>query len=472
MELYRHDRYHVFRGEDKGYALCSCWSSAQGLVERDKSIPSTFSLIGTLYSTEGVSILVRNLLLSPDIQYLFLWANHPLSRTEIGSKGWKELKKLWQGEAARLHEEIEPAAARQLVQDVRLVDVSDKPVEEVIREIRSGRYPLRDIKRRPKSFPETRPSIKDHFPSEGIGYNCRGEKVVEVWRKVVKDIMRYGHAKKTEYGSMQKELKLYNWIIHSEDIAEPYIPEMQCNEQAGLDYEAIRDYAGYFLEPEKGEGVSYTYGERLRSGFDQIQRVIDKLKGSSITRRAVATTLVPEKDLGSSSPPCMNHVQFMADDKLDMLAVFRSQDIFKAGIPNAFGLLHLHEHVSRETGIRRGTLSIVTNSAHIYEEDWRLAEQIMLPDDESFIPDPRGSIRIQVDGQIQLSLHSHDGKELLSFKKSTARKMLLCIKGLLSRDEHYCDIAIELVKAEVALKTGQPYVQDRPVCIKDSISIS
>ena len=42
----------------------------------------------------------------------------------------------------------------------------------------------------------------------------------------------------------------------------------------------------------------------------------------------------------------------------------------------------------------------------------------------------------------------------------------LAKRNLLSQPDHYADIAIELVKAEIAAKLNIPYVQDKPLRVQ------
>ena len=168
----------------------------------------------------------------------------------------------------------------------------------------------------------------------------------------------------------------------------------------------------------------------------------------------------------------------LADEKIHLFAVFRSHDIFKSGISNAFGLLGLQQYISEQTGLPRGKLSIMSNAAHIYEEDWAMAEEIVQSKwhdhiqprfDELMDIDPRGIVIIRLDGSaIIATLRSPDGKELYTEKGTRAKEIILQLakRNLLSQPDHYADIAIELVKAEIAAKLNIPYVQDKPLRVQ------
>src|SRR3989344_5959738 len=72
------------------------------------------------------------------------------------------------------------------------------------------------------------------------------------------------------------------------------------------------------------------------------------------------------------------YIMAAINDKLNMFVVYRSHDIFKAGISNAFGLRALQEHIAKETCHVVGKLAITSNSAHIYEEDWENAKKLCM----------------------------------------------------------------------------------------------
>src|SRR3989338_5936795 len=113
--------------------------------------------------------------------------------------------------------------------------------------------------------------------------------------------------------------------------------------------------------------------------IDQIEEVIVKeLKDSIDTRRGVGITIVPEIDKDSKEPPCITQIQVLqTNKKLHLLVTVRSHDIFKAAIPNAFGLRALQARIAKEAGFEMGYLQITSQSAHIYESDWDDAKKLV-----------------------------------------------------------------------------------------------
>jgi thymidylate synthase len=138
-----------------------------------------------------------------------------------------------------------------------------------------------------------------------------------------------------------------------------------------------------------GKGFSYTYANRLfdypvkvkdtgddeiwvgdghGGGFNQIDGwVIKKLKLSSMSRRAVAITWVPEIDVNMDEPPCVDVVQFLLrDDALRLVAYIRSNDMLMAWPQNMNGLAGLLEYVAKNVGVSHGSVTTMSVSAHLY----------------------------------------------------------------------------------------------------------
>ena len=135
----------------------------------------------------------------------------------------------------------------------------------------------------------------------------------------------------------------------------------------------------------------YCYHQRLAAyprsdgtTMDQLELILDKLAKDSITRRAVATTRVPEIDLFMASDmPCLGEVQLRAieDEKgrlvLNLHAAWRSRDLYKAWGDNLIGLTNLHARLaarlSEKAGreVLAGPYSESNGSLHIYGQDYQ-----------------------------------------------------------------------------------------------------
>ncbi len=499
--LYQPEKYKVFVGEGTGAALCTVWNNPEILHRQSAVVRKRCHLVGSLYSRFGVNVLLRNLALNPQIRKLYLWGHGPLSNTAYGRPGAEILRTLWQrgprsdggveGLDWKMEKEMPADLVREIIRHVELQDISPEDFGVLERRIESEQT-TGEAYMSPISLPEPKLEQGASFPSEEIGWLLRDRKTIQVWSRVVERVMRFGTVKGTQYGYQQKELLDVDWIVEDEDPLEPDLILAQdwpegMKEITGARHESILEYQRAFLSPEALPQLSYTYGNRLQrypndtGGIDQIREsIIAQLKSSSDSRRAVAITLYPPQDAYSREPPCLILVQTLQSRKhLHLIATFRSHDVFKAAIPNAFALRLLQQNIADELEMELGRLAIHSQSAHIYEQDWAQANDLaacffwqreagatFCPEAEA---DPRGVVIISVeDGAINVRLRDTDGHDLVSLYDKTANKIARQISHLelLSKSSHQIYIGMELQKAELALINGWHYVQDKPLAIE------
>lgn len=132
--------------------------------------------------------------------------------------------------------------------------------------------------------------------------------------------------------------------------------------------ENLKLYANQVFD-KADKGFAYTYGERLNR-CDQIDQVIAKIERDDQTKQAVAVTWIPEKDNESNDPPCLMLVDFKVyNNRLQLVAYFRSNDYYAALPANVFLLTELAHYISiralGHSGL--GPLTVISNGAHIYD---------------------------------------------------------------------------------------------------------
>lgn len=171
----------------------------------------------------------------------------------------------------------------------------------------------------------------------------------------------------------------------------------------------------------------YTYHQRLFSypladggTTNQMERIVERLAESPITRRAVATTRLPEIDAYLLEDlPCLGEVQFRCprDEAgnlvLNMDTRWRSRDLFKAWCDNVVALTFLAQVVAAKiqerTGIptRVGSYADYSTSLHIYGQDF----QQIRSNPEKGIKDFFD--RFTLERFVETSLSSEKAKDLL-----------------------------------------------------------
>lgn len=124
------------------------------------------------------------------------------------------------------------------------------------------------------------------------------------------------------------------------------------------------------FEVERGNW-EYTYHDRMA---EQIPFIIRELRRDPYSRRAIIDVRRTSDNL-LNDPPCLQHLQFtIRGGKLNMTALFRSNDACKAAFMNAYALTCLQEKVAAELGVNVGCYTHIANSFHAYEKDWGLLE--------------------------------------------------------------------------------------------------
>lgn len=498
MTLFQENKYPVIIGNKNAtIGFCTAWNQADIAIKSSPGLLEKVAIVGTLYSRQGVNVILRNLALNPHIKTLVIWGHGPLSNTPFGTSGTDILRALWEngvddnsviiGTSFQIEPEISIDVVRVMITKVVLKDLSEHDLCSAVKMIESQES---EPYMEPVDFPPPATREISTLPSEKVGFTIHGNTVIEAWKELVFHIIRYGTVKGSQYGMEQKELLSAQWVIHNEADSFPIdTPDdwpLELKETVGATRPSIQQYHDVFLNENVKEGVSYTYGSRLRSwniGDQKVNQVkegiIGSLTQSPDSRRAFATTIIPLQDATSKSPPCLISVQcIQSEGKLNMIASFRSHDIFKAAIPNAFGLIAMHKEIAEATGFERGSLCIQSHSAHIYQGDFDQAEKLIKCNFIEREPakvfdakhsDKRGNVIIRVEEDVIVAEHqTSDGNVIAEYKSATAKDIALKLGHLciFSKMPHALDVGMELQKAEHALKLKIPYTQDRPLNIK------
>ena len=139
----------------------------------------------------------------------------------------------------------------------------------------------------------------------------------------------------------------------------------------------IMSYLGYVPAISSSE-ILY-HGDGNKGGIDQIRSsIISRLVENPSSRRAVAITWFPVFDISREEPPCLQIVQCLIDRSLNLnlVCLFRSNDMLSAWGQNAFGLAHMQKYIldeinqgrrkQGENPLRMGWLETISISAHMY----------------------------------------------------------------------------------------------------------
>jgi len=171
----------------------------------------------------------------------------------------------------------------------------------------------------------------------------------------------------------------------------------------------------------------YTYHQRLvahpdldGSTIDQIALAVDRVAKTPYTRRAVATTAVPNLDpFLKEDVPCLRELQLRCPEdaesnlRLNVSTAWRSRDLFKAWPDNLIGLTFFFQVLARQIEakagktVKMGSYADYAFSLHIYGQDFKQVGG-----------DPERGLRSFFDNfdeadYLERSLNSADAKEML-----------------------------------------------------------
>lgn len=461
----------LLKGDTKSsIGVVSLWADKHLIFKKLGGKSKQVSLIGQLYSKEGINWILRNIFLNPFIKKLIICGEDKSGSGEalicLLKNGVDKDGNIIGSSNAQIHKELGADYINAFRRNVEIMDLRSKdPVENILKEI--------DVmeKRKapwitPKEFPESLLHCLETMPSEECGFRIESEKVGDAWLKILKAIMKFGHVKKSQHSSDQREMVNLVSIITAENVGsidwKPYFLFTK---------EELQNYLPQVLTKEPIPNVEYTYGQRLRDheGIDQIQSIIDELKKTPYSRRAVAVTWKVAKDYNNPHAPCLDLIQCLVqNDKLFFTAYIRSNDMFRAWPMNAFAMLHLQKIIAESGGFKIGPTTIISSSAHIYSDCWNEAKNIL--EKYGKAPtchfDPRGNFVVSVSGKKIIAKQlSPSGGPIFEFSGETAREVFdsICLNQGVSLIEHAFDLGAELQKAEIALKKGLKYIQDQPL---------
>lgn len=189
---------------------------------------------------------------------------------------------------------------------------------------------------------------------------------------VIKYILEKGDIIKTEDNEMTAETGQI--IIHVEN---PLNEPMYSN-RSKFKKLFLEKYASDFIQGTKSE-FDYDYYSRLHKWgcgtdtkgniieVDQIKYILEKLKKSKYSRRAIAITWNPPIDHKKKDVPCLQIVQFtIRSCKLSMTAVFRSNDMLSALGANMYALVSFQKYISELLGCMMGSYTHISIVPHVY----------------------------------------------------------------------------------------------------------
>lgn len=181
---------------------------------------------------------------------------------------------------------------------------------------------------------------------------------------VVDLIKKWGHPTTTEDG--EKTLQIEPLCIQIDTpMSEPRIA---CCSSYGEAF--LKSYTDKVLNGYMESEFDYDYHSRLCNydgKVNQIDYIVSKLREEPTSRRAMAITWSPVIDTHEKNCPCLQYIQATVNNgKLDMLVLFRSNDMLSAFGCNAYAMTMLQKTIADKLGITVGTYTHISVVPHIY----------------------------------------------------------------------------------------------------------
>ncbi|OBQ09754.1 MAG: thymidylate synthase [Anabaena sp. LE011-02] len=469
-------------------AVITGWMVKQAVAKHLQS--NEYAVIGQLYSpTRGINLLIRNLLLNPHVHYLVIlnatkedknagacqclgdFFRHGVEEniSDAGRKSWVIRSQI----PGYIDIDIDINALEKLRHSVEIQDAIS--ISDAVEKIQS--YAQKEIIPpwgTPVEFPMTtiEPTV---LPGTRYGHRIEGKTIAETWVKIIHRIKTTGTIRPTGYDGKWQEL-IDLMAVVTEEPEDFYFPEPN---YLPIDRSFLEEYISQILDDAPNrEGVKYTYGQRLRSWFgrDQIEQVIEKLIGE-IDAASAVMTLWDVKDHEKGGSPCLNHIWLrVVDNELSLTAVLRSNDMFAAWPANAMGLRSLQKHIRNEIcqrsqyDLKLGPLITLSQSAHIYDDTWGNAEQLIKEQYSAICKkldyyDPAGNFLIEIAEEKIIVTHTTPGSgEIVGcYSGKNPLKLIkeICAAIPAIRPDHAGYLGMELQKAANCLKIDKPYIQDQ-----------
>lgn len=442
--------------------------------------PNDFCIVANYYDVyNGLEPMLRNCLSNPNIRYILIVGADKSGSKETLLKFFSEgiENGLVKGMDVEIPKDIPVEDIELLRKSVELIDLTSHITDlnnfsqyKNAIETRKKNLEKKNPYTEPKSYPKT-PDIIDVFPSNGVLYTIEDEFIGKTWLRILNTVNSYGNKTWTSHEESSEVRECVNVVsvITRED---PYNPKME--EYFRFSKDDITNYYKEFCYDFIPEGVSYTYGSRFRGGgCDQVQMIINKLKGNPFSKRAYASTWDGKTDMDNPTPPCVISIQpNIQKNILFMTCYIRSNDMYRAYPLNAFGLRKLQKMISDKLECKLGPLTIISQSAHVYKDNFKDMKKIVdaYYTSTNCFDDPRGYYVINTDlDKILVDHYSPTSKLLKSYNGFTCREITDQINSSCHpiNPYHISYLGEELMKAEISIKFGFVYTQDLELKKKD-----
>jgi len=467
-------RQAVNRISEEGFiCICTFWTKKEYvqeiLTEENKKKVLT---VGNLYTLEGMKYVIKNIFLCPNVNYIIFTGNDLNKiKDKIKKANFKCKDEIfWNYFDSH---SIFVDNYKEINSTIEKLEKQEPWIDKII------------------EFEEINDnSMKSKLQSEKQGFIVRDNNLYRMWQRALTKIKLFG----TYKNNKTKEILSLMSVLTDKITLNKNMPSI----------EIIDKYLPQVLSNTPSEGLTYTYGSRLHD-TNQINEIIVSLRKNKDNRNGVSVTWKPETDY-HAEPPCLILIDCKIQDQLlYMTAYFRSHDIYKGYCMNIIALQSLQEKIINSINedhdyesdlnnnnlnnnkempefkivnnkieilprypitkpeselVKRGYLTVISNSAHVYEQDFEKLEKIEMLDCNL---DERGYFVIDLireEKKISVTLMNNKNEPVMHFKENDIHKLRDLCQPYISEISHALYLGSELQRAKHCLDSGVNYTQD------------
>lgn len=199
---------------------------------------------------------------------------------------------------------------------------------------------------------------------------------LSAWKFALSRVLHEGHDTIDNFdGRVFREMQ--NLIVHVDDFSDITAPiDIISNFQKWV-YPRVDEIATVTLGRKNSPAYLYTYGQRVFNYEDKMNQInefiIPLLKENPSTRRAIVNIWEPLIDSNkyNKEVPSMLILDYkIRKEALHLTVVMRSCDILFGFPSNIYQGFLLLEYVAQKLDLKPGRLTVVSLSAHVFEEQF------------------------------------------------------------------------------------------------------
>jgi thymidylate synthase len=213
--------------------------------------------------------------------------------------------------------------------------------------------------------------------------------IPDAWRKTITAIYNEGDFFDVKLGSECTETKKLAVTI---EIAHPEDRPLVDDKCITTNMEKVQNYTLEYLWTDSRKDETYTYGSRLRTPVDQIQKIVETLSKEPSNRQLTMTVRIPS-DVDNEHPPCLTFIdldtEFMGSYcyTVHTHCYFRSWDAY-AGLPENIAGLQLFiealvaeaQQLTSKYEFYTGRMILTSKNCHLYKRQYDFVYKLNHPE--------------------------------------------------------------------------------------------